>query len=744
MSQPFVRNASPTRLRAARAAAWLMALVLPAAAAATEVKLFRADSRSTFLEGELEGVAIDPLGAISLAERLSRLAAVDEPFVYAAAPYQDGWVLGTGSTGRVLLIDEKGAVRTLFETEAPNVFAVAVSKQGDVYAASSPDGAVYRLAAGSEKAEVIFDPEATYVWRLVDDGDGGLLVATGLPGHLYRIDAARKARASQAPSLLLDAGDVHVRSLAVAADRTIYIGTAGRGRLLRLDRDGRSHTLYDGNQPEVVDLALAPDGTLYAALLASEASLVDLSAKRKSSAKDEAETKATVDVSVEGQTTVGSRPAGASGVRSALIAVRPDGGIEQLWSHESDTLHSLLWSADSLWLGSGEEGRLYRWHGDRVSLEHDLDASQITALAQRPDGRIAVATTNEAGLYLLGGGPAAEGVYTSGVLDAGAVADFGTFFWHGELPAGSRVEFALRSGMATSPDGTWSDWIDVAAGDRERALAALPSGRFVQWRASLAAGKTAGPRLVDAEISYRQRNQAPKLTSLEVLDPGQILVEANFNPQNQTFEPWSPNREGIFTSLKPSDGSDDSGRLKNLWKRGYRTVRWKAEDANDDALRYRLELRPDDAPDDAWLTMAEDLESSHFSFDATVLPDGIYRFRVIASDRAAQADRSGLDDREISAPAVIDHTPPVLRAVRRAGGAHEAEIEDARSPVREAAWSADGAAWTPAVAVDGLVDGRREMLRIPAPEGARLLLLRVMDAAFNVVTFDLLAIEKAP
>ncbi len=51
--------------------------------------------------------------------------------------------------------------------------------------------------------------------------------------------------------------------------------------------------------------------------------------------------------------------------------------------------------------------------------------------------------------------------------------------------------------------------------------------------------------------------------------------------------------------------------------------------------------------------------------------------------------------------------------------------------------SVDAGEWRPAPAADGLLDGRRETLELEVPEGARLVLLRVTDAAFNVTTFDL-------
>jgi hypothetical protein len=63
-------------------------------------------------------------------------------------------------------------------------------------------------------------------------------------------------------------------------------------------------------------------------------------------------------------------------------------------------------------------------------------------------------------------------------------------------------------------------------------------------------------------------------------------------------------------------------------------------------------------------------------------------------------------------------------------------VEDALGPLREASVSWDGAEWEPAEPVDGLLDGRHEVLRLPL-RPAGLVLLRLMDASFNVRTVDL-------
>ena len=56
-----------------------------------------------------------------------------------------------------------------------------------------------------------------------------------------------------------------------------------------------------------------------------------------------------------------------------------------------------------------------------------------------------------------------------------------------------------------------------------------------------------------------------------------------------------------------------------------------------------------------------------------------------------------------------------------------------------AAYSVDAREWLPAKVKDGLLDGRKETLEIELPpkRAAQILLLRVRDAAFNVITFDL-------
>jgi hypothetical protein len=770
-------------------------LIAAPATFATQVRIFQTQSAVGFLGGKLTGISVDALGRVQLAPRAARVAAIGEPFVFSAAPLPAGkggaggrasrgarsWVIGTGNSGKVLEIDADGKVRELFAAPEPEVFALWTDPDGTVFAGTSPHGKVYRIANG--KGTVFFDPGETYVWALARDAAGRLLVATGTQGKLYRVDARGHGEVA------LTADDTHVRALAPLPDGDVLVGTAGKGLILRLGGDGRARTIFQGEEPEVVSLATGPDGNAYAALDSSEASLVDL-ARDSGAAGSGGDSgaaasgaavspgapgggagpgagrparkapKPLVEEPGEGQT-IGSRRPGATGPRSEVVRIGAGGRVESLWTFPSDTVFGLLWQNDRLWVATGVEGKLYTYAGGQMQLSEELDDRQLVALLPGDPGP-AFVTTNGAALYRITAETERRGTYLSAALDAGQAARFGSFHWRGEIPAGGGMRFSFRSGMSAFPDDTWSPWISpspspaaraaeqrgggdggVAAASHELQLGTLPRGRFVQWRAELESdgSQRTSPVLYGTELSYKQENLPPRIVAFGALDPGQILVPANFNPANQVYEPAHPNKDGIFVPVGTPSLEDGAGRTKPLWKKGFRTLRWTAVDPNDDQLVFDLYFRAAEARDDApWLKVAADVDEDHYGFDATVLPDGVYRFRLVASDRNANDPDETLSAERVSEPVVIDHTPPALVAVERDGKRLRVTVHDAASPIREAVYSVDAGVWKPAHPVDGLLDAETETLVVDAEPGpGGLLLLRVTDAAYNVITFNLSA-----
>ncbi|MDQ1349692.1 MAG: hypothetical protein QG573_3073 [Acidobacteriota bacterium] len=754
-------------------------LVSAAALGASPVRIHQVDSQAGFVAGTLEGVRVDARGVLTLAADVDSVAQVPEPFAFAVTALADGWAIGTGGEGRVLKVARDGAVSVLFDAPEANVFALLADGDGTLFVGTSPAGKVYRLRPGTEASlEPFFDPGETYIWALARGADGALWVATGTEGHLYRVDAAGKGE------MVYDGDDPHLRSLRVERGGGLLIGTAGQGLLLRRSPDGGVRTLYDSTLSEVVAIAEAPGGTVFAAVLASEASLVDLAASRPTAEAAQggdagAEPQATVSVVGEGESepagaaatgaagATGSRPAGARGPRSELVAISAAGLVEPVWTSQEETVFTLAWMSRRLFMGTGGEGRLYSVQGVEraadgiagapippltVTLDHDFDQRQVVGVAGgEPDWALAagqglpvVLTTNAAALYRLTERPSASGTFTSAPLDSGLLARYGVFRWSGEIPGGTSVRVRFRTGSSATPDASWSPWSAASAGvpaggGWEAAIPPIGNGRFLQWQAELLGEGGRSPRMQLAEASYRQVNQRPRIERFGALDPGQILVPANFNPAEQVYEPSGPNREGIFTSLQPATAGGDL-RTKQLWKRGQRTLRWRVADPNGDELRFALEVRAETDPVH-WLAVAEDLREEHYGFDATVLPDGRYRFRLTASDRRGNTDvdeGEALTAEQESEPVVIDHSPPTRGRAERRDDGWRVEVTDRLNPLREAMLSIDAGEWQPVAPADGLLDGQSETLLLGGiPPSARLVLLRLADAALNYATFDL-------
>ncbi len=703
-----------------------------------QVRIFSMQSRAAFLAGTLDGIGVDSLGTLRLADQAERLTEVNEPFLLTAAAHPDGWVVGTGNGGRVLLIDRQGATTILFEAPEPEIFAVWAAEDGTVFAGSSPNGKVYRIASG--EATVLFDPGQTYIWDLERGTDGSLLVATGTNGKLFQVEPDGRSE------VVLDSEDTHLRSLKTLPNGQVLIGTAGEGLILRLDSDGSVRTLFDASQPEVVSFAADPEGACYAAVLASEASLVSLGRPAEEPSgegenngeESEDEGQVTVEISVPGQSgegtdIVGSRPSGFQGPRSEILKISPEGLVETLIRFQEETVYSLVWNRGRLWVGTGLEGKVFSLSDGKAVLEKDVDERQVVVLLEDDPGP-AFATTNAAAFYRISGRTERRGVYTSPTLDAKQFATFGNLRWQGKMPTAAEVRFSFRSGMSSDPDRTWSAWTPWRSGP-EVSLGQLPAGRYVQWRAELQADDGQSPSISEVLISYKQANLPPRIESLTVMEPGQVLVPTNFNPAQQIYEPVHPDRQGIFTVLE-AQPPNESRRLKTLWKKGYRTLRWKAEDPNEDDLFSKLEFRRSQG-NGSWLSMAEDLKESHYSFDETALPDGRYRFRLVVRDRLRVTEPEVQRTEEISEPVLVDNSVAELVDVERTGSGFEVSVRDRWSPLRRAEYSLDAGEWVPARPVDGLLDGQHERLRVDSPDSTKLVLLRLMDAAFNVVTFDL-------
>jgi ligand-binding sensor domain-containing protein len=112
-----------------------------------------------------------------------------------------------------------------------DVLAVAVDRNDVLYAATSPDGKVYKIENGAAKE--FFDPKAKYIWSLVFDKQGRLLVGTGDKGIIYRVTPDGKG------SPFYDTDETHIISMAVDRDGNLIAGGDPKGYIYRISPEGR-------------------------------------------------------------------------------------------------------------------------------------------------------------------------------------------------------------------------------------------------------------------------------------------------------------------------------------------------------------------------------------------------------------------------------------------------------------------------------------------------------------------------
>jgi len=104
----------------------------------------------------------------------------------------------------------------------------------------------------------------------------------------------------------------------------------------------------------------------------------------------------------------------------------------------------------------------------------------------------------------------------------------------------------------------------------------------------------------------------------------------------------------------PSDKNDPG---KKVFRKGFRTISWRAHDDNGDSLRYTVSFRRKGSSN--WLRLRENLEETSLNFDTSQLPDGTYEIRLSATDGIDNPENP-LSDAKEGVEFQVDNTPPSI------------------------------------------------------------------------------------
>ena len=375
--------------------------------------------------------------------------------------------------------------------------------------------------------------------------------------------------------------------------------------------------------------------------------------------------------------------------------------------------------------------RIYRHSPDRkVTLLAQTNEGEAVRLLR--DGASVIAATSNLGkLYRMGDGFSVKGSYEAPVHDSGSVARWGRLQGRIDSCDGCSVEFRTRSGNASRPDKTWSEWSAPVTGNVQS-----PNARYIQWKAEFIGAGGNSPVIDSVNIAYLPQNTPPVVKSITVLS------QAVATSTSKTAAPQAPSQAAYsITVTDTGDAAQASSagtpaQTLNRATTQQLSISWQAEDPDGDKLVYSVYFRGEGERE--WKLLKGNLQENIIVLDGDVLADGRYYFRVVASDQLVNPPSTARTGELIGIPVLIDNTPPLLTAgeVRRNGSGLELDVDavDAASPLRRAEYSLDASPWTPIEAADGLIDSQREKLLVridPMPAGEHLIVVRAYDAAGN-------------
>ena len=672
------------------------------------------------MRGDARSVSVDANGNITPAPRLTEVYKTEQPYIWSSAVDAAGNVyLGTGAEGRIYKVGPNGTGAMFADLAELNVSAIAIGRNGDVFAATSPDGKVYQInSAGT--ATAYFEPKEKYIWSLAVMADGSLAVGTGDGGKIYRV---RSAGSAPAASLLFDTSETHIISLAADRAGNLYAGTDNGGLVLKFGPDGKPFGLLDSPLREIHELAVGPDGSVYALALGESASVAKPPEPSASPSPDSRTVTADAPNPTQPPQPQKSRY-DLTGAKSAVYRILPDGGNDIIWASPTVTAFSVYahQTGNGVLIGTSDRGRIFSVRNDgNETLAMQTDANQISTIFSQGSNLYAT-SSNQGRLFRIGPDAAAEGVYESAVLDAKTTAAWGNAWW---TSAGD-VRIEMRSGNSESPNETWSGWEQVR-GEAFRGKVGSPGARYLQWRAILRGGNAS---LREVSVAYIGRNLAPEITALLAL-PANVGLLANPAIQidpNIELSGQEPQAFGIVVAVQ---------QPRRVYQRGARSFQWAAEDRNGDKIIYDVYFR--DSADAAWKLLRENIYENFATVDGLSLADGRYVIRVVAKDSPSNPLSLALTGERISESFVIDNSQPtvVVSGAPQVVG-NRARIlfsaNDRASYIARAEYSVNGGEWRAVFADDGISDAPDERYTVEVPLEAAVeysVTLRVFDANGN-------------
>jgi hypothetical protein len=679
--------------------------------------------------GVFEGAALGLDGAIRLSVVPRALPSASLGFVWSLAPDDaSGLLVGGGIGGRIVRVGAEPPEQTYPALPGAFVTALTRGENGDLYAGLSPEGVLCRV--GQRGSEVVAQLNARYVnamrWH-----EGVLYLATGAPAQVLAWDGNTLRQ-------LLTIDETHFSALTVGVDGAVYAGTSERGMVYRIAPAGAISPIATLPEPSVVALSTDSAGNLY----------------------------------------IATAPSGR------LYRWTPTGGLTPLHSPLKRDWRALVLHDGNLYALTPEEVYLLPTDSEKVqpALIFRQRGLQLVG-GGVVGGRLHLASA-DGRLFALE--PAAEGVYLSPVLDAGAPARWGVLRWSASLSDGAQLTLQTRSGNTPEPDASWSPWT-TAYENAEGSAILSPPAQYLQVRVHLQRAGDAAPTLHRFSVSYLPQNRPPEVQLIGVApykavsgkhtlrwrgrDPDgdalrfEVQIARDGTGKWQPLKNGQPKPNGAPTANTPADADAppiESLNLEDLPEEFRAQIQQQMAQVGQMRMSAAA---PEPEADDAPSRPERPDAKNRFEWDTTQVPDGVYLLRVMATDEPA----SPTDYATVYSPAVpivVCNTPPVVSVRERdvkvaengvaelsgvafqyfeerkeeATDGEEQKSENARTrrilrqsaPIVGVQYQIGNGDWFSAEPLDGMFDSAFELFRIrtkPLPAGEHTLRIKVFNGA---------------
>jgi len=232
-------------------------------------------------------------------------------------------------------------------------------------------------------------------------------------------------------------------------------------------------------------------------------------------------------------------------------------------------------------------------------------------------------------------------------------------------------------------------------------------------------GAQVTPFLSSVRVPYLQQNFRPEVRSIYMLPFGIALQKLQ-----------------TANNAAPPAGNTQNVPPRRFLKKGALSLQWTANDRNEDKLIYALQYRAENETN--WKTLEDGLEDTFYTISSDSLPDGIYVFRIVASDETANPSNLALVGEKETAPFAIDNSPPLVvitdKSVQDGRVSIRIEVTDLTSTLKQAQISVDAGDWRPIFPVDGIIDSLSEQFELSSVKlepGEHVITFRIYDQNDN-------------